>query len=419
MEQPEKSDFIKTALAPVVETVVDYICDTIAPEIIENENDIAALEGRMDTAESDIDALEERMDTAEGDISDLETRMNMVEGRVDAVENRIETVEQEVDDVKTTIDDIDGRLDSVESGEGIIKSVVNTYNNNQLVTTVNGVASDPVTIEGGGGSGYVLPVATADALGGVKIGEGIAVTEDGTISVTGEATGIDSVVNSIANNQLITTVNGVSSAPVAIPTTDISELETRVTTVEGEVDDLKTGLDTAEGNIESLQSQMTEKAEASAVNEIGISTSGNTATVNGKIASIVNSVSGSVSGSNLRVSVNGVQSANIALPGGEMNQKSIRIDNYSELSQNISDGDFVSFAAGSNTYGAITLSGFVKNNIIFGSGTVCLDKAVPIYEIALDYDGIRIYGYEGASIAAESISSSSISRLSVSIFRLE
>ena len=39
----------------------------------------------------------------------------------------------------------------------------------------------------GGGTGlggsYVLPVATADTLGGVKIGESIGVTEDGTISV--------------------------------------------------------------------------------------------------------------------------------------------------------------------------------------------------------------------------------------------
>lgn len=37
----------------------------------------------------------------------------------------------------------------------------------------------------GGGSAYVLPVASADTLGGVKIGKGISITEDGTISVSG------------------------------------------------------------------------------------------------------------------------------------------------------------------------------------------------------------------------------------------
>lgn len=35
----------------------------------------------------------------------------------------------------------------------------------------------------GGGSSYTLPPATASVLGGVKIGTGVSVTEDGTISV--------------------------------------------------------------------------------------------------------------------------------------------------------------------------------------------------------------------------------------------
>lgn len=43
-------------------------------------------------------------------------------------------------------------------------------------------------ISGGGvGSAYVLPAATAATLGGVKIGSGIDVTEDGTISTDVEA----------------------------------------------------------------------------------------------------------------------------------------------------------------------------------------------------------------------------------------
>ena len=37
----------------------------------------------------------------------------------------------------------------------------------------------------GGGSAYVLPVATTETAGVVKIGEGLSVTADGTISVSG------------------------------------------------------------------------------------------------------------------------------------------------------------------------------------------------------------------------------------------
>lgn len=41
---------------------------------------------------------------------------------------------------------------------------------------------------GGGGGTYVLPTATGDRLGGVKIGGGIDVEEDGTISTNVEST---------------------------------------------------------------------------------------------------------------------------------------------------------------------------------------------------------------------------------------
>lgn len=47
----------------------------------------------------------------------------------------------------------------------------------------------PGTISGGSGSTYVLPVATATQLGGVKIGKGISVELDGTIHVS--ASGIN------------------------------------------------------------------------------------------------------------------------------------------------------------------------------------------------------------------------------------
>lgn len=38
---------------------------------------------------------------------------------------------------------------------------------------------------GGGGGSYVLPTATANRLGGVKVGNGLEVAEDGTLSTSG------------------------------------------------------------------------------------------------------------------------------------------------------------------------------------------------------------------------------------------
>lgn len=47
------------------------------------------------------------------------------------------------------------------------------------------MAGGGVSDSGGGGGGYVLPSATSSTLGGVKIGTGVEVTSDGTISVSG------------------------------------------------------------------------------------------------------------------------------------------------------------------------------------------------------------------------------------------
>lgn len=55
-------------------------------------------------------------------------------------------------------------------------------------------------MSGGGGGGYTLPTATANRLGGVKIGNGVTVQDDGTISVSG---GGSSFVPDYQNERLI------------------------------------------------------------------------------------------------------------------------------------------------------------------------------------------------------------------------
>ena len=45
-------------------------------------------------------------------------------------------------------------------------------------------------INGGGGGGYVLPVATSEVLGGVKVGSGLTITSAGTLSADAQPVGI-------------------------------------------------------------------------------------------------------------------------------------------------------------------------------------------------------------------------------------
>ena len=56
-------------------------------------------------------------------------------------------------------------------------------------TTINSTDNSVQDLLSSGGSGYVLPVASEDTLGGVKIGNGIDISEDGTISISGGGSG--------------------------------------------------------------------------------------------------------------------------------------------------------------------------------------------------------------------------------------
>lgn len=73
---------------------------------------------------------------------------------------------------------------------------------------------------GGSGGSYVLPVATATRLGGVKVGDGLAVEPDGTLNVE---PGLDGVSVTHTWNGTILTVSsasGTSSANLAGPKGD-------------------------------------------------------------------------------------------------------------------------------------------------------------------------------------------------------
>lgn len=55
----------------------------------------------------------------------------------------------------------------------------------------------------GGGSAYVLPVATANRLGGVKIGSGISVTADGTVTVSTSGITPEEVVSAADTDKML------------------------------------------------------------------------------------------------------------------------------------------------------------------------------------------------------------------------
>lgn len=83
--------------------------------------------------------------------------------------------------INSNMDKIDEQL---KAEDELIHSIGLIYDAEMqgMKVALTGGGTTPGGGSGGGGSEYVLPAATANRLGGVKIGKGVNVEADGTIS---------------------------------------------------------------------------------------------------------------------------------------------------------------------------------------------------------------------------------------------
>ncbi len=80
------------------------------------------------------------------------------------------------------------RLKSMDAGEGVQSETVRyirVTESGELEISTDG--EDWTTIVGSGGGSYTLPIASDTSLGGIKIGDGLAIDENGVLSVTATA----------------------------------------------------------------------------------------------------------------------------------------------------------------------------------------------------------------------------------------
>lgn len=88
-----------------------------------------------------------------------------------------------------------GLCPTAQTIDGALRFWAKNEPSSDMAATVALLASGAGGGTGGGGETYVLPVATATRLGGVKIGNGINVAEDGTISYSGNGVADDAIAS--------------------------------------------------------------------------------------------------------------------------------------------------------------------------------------------------------------------------------
>lgn len=188
---------------------------------------------------------------------------------------------------------------TIESGAiEKVESVAGTVTNGKLTITVNGIASVPIT----------LPTIDLEA------GNGIIVN-GGTISVDTTTVALKTDLTSYATTEALTT------AQTALSNKDIKSITLAISgqALSGTItlnDNTTIGIPAINLPIPDLSNYAT-KAEVSA---IGITSNGNTLTVNGKTANAINSVSGSIDeNNNLIITINGISGSGIPLPNNTAN----------------------------------------------------------------------------------------------------
>lgn len=95
-----------------------------------------------------------------------------------------------------------GMCPTVQAAEGYLRFWARNEPAEAMDATV-ALSSSGSGTSGGGGGTYVLPVATKDRLGGVKIGENISVAPDGTISATGASVSQDDMASTTETDEML------------------------------------------------------------------------------------------------------------------------------------------------------------------------------------------------------------------------
>lgn len=160
----------------LAEIVVEGFNDAIA-RITTIETTLASVDAKAEKNIDDILDLNNRVRTAESSVSTMDGKVNQSTYAVNSmskdvanVRTEMGTLSNEVASVKTTNTNINrslttltGRVDGAETDINTLKGKVETLENNPSN----------------------LPVASAEVLGGIKVGANLTIAEDGTLSATG------------------------------------------------------------------------------------------------------------------------------------------------------------------------------------------------------------------------------------------
>lgn len=187
--------------------------DALNTRLTKVEGDITTIKGQIDTINQQITTINQAISNIREEISNLTeqiagitssitnltNRVQTVEGKVTTIEGNISDIQGDITNIEGDITNINNALDDIKGGttelpyvkkagdtmSGALNMGSNKVSSVATPTDDADAATKKYVDDKVSGAEYKLPIAGPNKLGGVKIGSGLNITGDGTLSATG------------------------------------------------------------------------------------------------------------------------------------------------------------------------------------------------------------------------------------------
>lgn len=192
--------------------------DALNTRLTKVEGDITTIKGQIDTINQQITTINQAISSIREEISNiteqiagitssitnLTNRVQTVEGKVTTIEGNITDIQGDITNIEGDITNINNALDDIKGGttelpyvkkagdtmSGPLNMGSNKVSSVGTPTEDADAATKKYVDDKVSGAEYKLPIAGPTKLGGVKVGSGLNITADGTLSATGGGGGV-------------------------------------------------------------------------------------------------------------------------------------------------------------------------------------------------------------------------------------
>lgn len=192
--------------------------DALNTRLTKVEGDITTIKGQIDTINQQITTINQAISSIREEISNiteqiaditssitnLTNRVQTVEGKVTTIEGNITDIQGDITNIEGDITNINNALDDIKGGttelpyvkkagdtmSGALNMGSNKVSSIATPTDDADAATKKYVDDKVNGAEYKLPIAGPTKLGGVKVGSGLNITADGTLSATGGGGGV-------------------------------------------------------------------------------------------------------------------------------------------------------------------------------------------------------------------------------------